>query len=159
MNLFINDGDTVYRLASPDEIIGSAKRIIEERFGERLTIESPKDALEYIQSQIATLEHEAFSVLFLDNRHRVISFDVISRGTIDQAAVYPREILKEALRYNACAVLCAHNHCSGVVSPSEADKRITKRLKTALEMIDVRILDHFIVSGTQSYSFAEHGEL
>lgn len=159
MKLFVNDGDTVYRPALPDEVLDSAKEIIGRRFRRGKTIRTPDDALEYVRSQVATLEHEVFGAAFLDNRHRLISFDIIFRGTLDGTSIYPREILKEALKHNAAAVLLFHNHPSGVAEASQADERITKRLKSALDFVDIRVLDHFIVAGTEHYSFAKHGLL
>jgi DNA repair protein RadC len=104
--------------------------------------------------------HEVFGCLWLDNQHRVLEFEELFHGTIDGASVYPREVVRAALRLNAAAVIFAHNHPSGVAEPSEADRMITQRLKQALNLIDIRVLDHFIVGdGDQAYSFAEHGLL
>jgi DNA repair protein RadC len=104
--------------------------------------------------------HEVFACLLLDNRHRVIAFRELFRGTIDGASVYPREVIKTALANNAAAVIFAHNHPSGLSEPSEADRLITLRLKQALDLIDIRVLDHFIVGdGDNAYSFAENGLL
>ena len=107
--------------------------------------------------EMASLEHEVFSVVFLDSQHRVLGIDQMFRGTVDGASVYPREIVKASLRHNAAAVVFCHNHPSGVCEPSSADRRITERLTSALALIDVRVLDHLIVSGGDSYSFAETG--
>jgi DNA repair protein RadC len=93
----------------------------------------------------------------MDNRHRVICFEEMFRGTIDGASVHPREIVKQALAHNAAAVILAHNHPSGVAEPSHADKALTQRLKEALSLVDIRVLDHFIVGDGQSLSFAESG--
>ena len=106
-----------------------------------------------------SLEHEVFAVLFLDTQHRLIEYSELFRGTIDSASVYPREVLKEALRLNAAAVIVSHNHPSGNPEPSAADKSLTKRLREALAMVDVRVLDHIIVGGTETTSFAEQGLL
>ena len=105
------------------------------------------------------LEHELFCCLFLDNRHRVIKFDEMFRGTIDGTSVYPREVVKEALAVNAAAVILAHNHPSGVAEPSQADERITKRLKSALELVDIRLLDHLIIGDGEATSLASRGML
>ena len=110
----------------------------------------------------ATLEelgHEVFCCLFLDNRHRVLRFDELFRGTIDGTSVYPREVVKEALAVNAAAVILAHNHPSGVAEPSQADERITKRLKSALELVDIRLLDHLIIGDGCATSLASRGML
>jgi DNA repair protein RadC len=107
---------------------------------------------------LGPLEHEVFACLFLDNRHRVIEYQELFRGTIDGASVHPREVVREAMRTNAAAVIFAHNHPSGVAEPSQSDLRITQRLKDALALVDVRVLDHFIV-GSGIVSFAERGLL
>ena len=100
-----------------------------------------------------------FACLFLDNQHRVILLEELFRGTIDGASVYPREVVKQALYHNAAAVIFAHNHPSGISEPSQADKHITEKLKQALSLFDIRVLDHFIIGDGQPYSFAEHGLL
>jgi DNA repair protein RadC len=105
------------------------------------------------------LDHELFCCLFLDNRHRVLRFDELFRGTIDGTSVYPREVVKEALAVNAAAVILAHNHPSGVAEPSQADERITKRLKSALELVDIRLLDHLIIGDGKATSLASRGLL
>ena len=105
------------------------------------------------------LGHELFCCLYLDNRHRVLRFDEMFRGTIDGTSVYPREVVKEALATNAAAVILAHNHPSGVAEPSQADERITRRLKSALELVDIRLLDHLIIGDGCSTSMASRGLL
>lgn len=138
------------------QIIQLALEILNNQIkGQALT--SPKDTRDFLRLQLAEYEHEVFAVLFLDNRHRVISFDHMFRGTIDGASVYPREVVKTALKHNAAAVIFSHNHPSGICEPSSADISLTRRLKTALEMVDVRVLDHFVVSTEGAVSFAERG--
>ena len=100
-----------------------------------------------------------FSVIFLDNRHRVISFEIMFRGTIDGSSVYPREVVKTALKHNAAATIFAHNHPSGDPEPSKADESITQRLKEALALVDIRVLDHLVVGSSEIVSFAERGLL
>jgi len=124
--------------------------------GDALT--SPQETREYLSGQLRDYAHEVFAVLFLDQRHRVIKFEEMFRGTIDGANVYPREVVKKALEHNAAAVIFAHNHPSGVAEPSQADERITQRLKDALSLVDIRVLDHFVV-GENVVSFAERGLL
>ena len=102
-------------------------------------------------------DHEVFCCLYLDSRHRLMCFEELFRGTIDGASVHPREVVKQALARNATAVILAHNHPSGVAEPSQADELITARLRDALALVDIRVLDHFIVGEGQPYSFAEHG--
>ncbi len=121
-----------------------------------MAITSPEKTKAFLQLKLAHLEHEVFAVLWLDNRHRVIAFEEMFRGTIDGASVHPREVVKAAMRHNAAACIFAHNHPSGVAKPSHADMNITQRLKEALEFVDVRPLDHVIV-GENTCSFAERG--
>jgi DNA repair protein RadC len=114
---------------------------------------------DYFQLRYGELEHEVFSLVLLDNRHRLINVEEMFRGTIDGASVYPREVVKAALKWNASAVAFVHNHPSGITEPSGSDKRITERLKDALALIDVKVLDHLIVSHESTVSFAEQGLL
>lgn len=120
-------------------------------------IRNPADTQGYLQARMRHLDHELFCCLFLDNRHRVLRFDELFRGTIDGTSVYPREVVKEALAVNAAAVILAHNHPSGVAEPSQADERITRRLKSALELVDIRLLDHLIVGDGRTTSLASRG--
>lgn len=120
-------------------------------------IRSPADTEDFLKARLSKLEHEQFSCIYLDNRHRVIFFDELFRGTIDGTSVYPREVVKEALNHNAAAVILAHNHPSGVAEPSQADERITKRLKAALELVDIRVLDHIIIGNGTATSLASRG--
>lgn len=113
----------------------------------------------YLQRQLRHYSHEVFACLFLDTHHRMISFEPMFRGTIDGASVYPREVLKQALERNAAAVILAHNHPSGVCEPSRADIQITRRLQAALDLIDVRVLDHIIVGDTDTCSLAHTGQI
>ena len=151
----------VNKKASGDNIIQSAINILEARLTrtEELTITSPADTKQYLVLKLAEQEREVFSVLFLDNRHQLIAYKELFYGTIDGASVYPREVAKEALKQNAAAVILAHNHPSGVPEPSTADERITVRLKDALGLLDIRVLDHIIVGGTDTVSLAERGVL
>ena len=148
-------------ISNDDAIIESAIKILESRISYSSAsppLTSPRASKDYVKLQLATFEHEVFACLFLDNRHHVITFEELFRGTIDGASVYPREVVKACLRHNSAAVILAHNHPSGVAEPSVADERITKRLKDALALIDVRVLDHLIV-GEEVISFAERGLL
>lgn len=153
----INNIDTF----SDDAIIESALNILEKRIPyntDNPSLTSPEASKAYVKLQLSTYEHEVFACLYLDNRNRVIAFDKLFHGTIDGASVYPREVVKAALKHNAAAVIFAHNHPSGVAEPSKADEAITKRLKDALSLIEVRVLDHLIV-GEEVTSFAERGLL
>lgn len=114
---------------------------------------------DWLRLQFATLEHEAFSVLWLDNQHRLIAHDTLFRGTINSITVHPREVVKAGLKHNAAAAALSHNHPSGHAEPSDADRRITARLKQALDLVDIRLLDHLVVGGMEITSFAEKGWL
>ena len=144
-----------------DAIIESALTILEKKIRystDSPSLTSPQASKDYVKLQLSSYEHEVFACLWLDNRNRVINFNKLFRGTIDGASVYPREVVKAALKHNAAAVIFAHNHPSGVAEPSHADEQITKRLKDALALIDVRVLDHLVV-GEEVISFAERGLL
>ena len=123
------------------------------------SISSPADTEAFLHARIRHLGHELFCCLYLDNRHRVLRFDELFRGTIDGTSVYPREVVKEALAVNAAAVILAHNHPSGVAEPSQADERITARLKSALDLVDIRLLDHLIIGNAETTSLASRGLL
>jgi DNA repair protein RadC len=125
--------------------------------GEELT--SPQAVRHYLTARLRHQDRELFCCLFLDNRHRVIRCEDLFQGTIDGASVYPREVVKRALALNAAAVIFAHNHPSGVAEPSGADQRLTQRLQRALELVDIRVLDHMVVGETEVVSFAERGLL
>ena len=114
---------------------------------------------DWLRLQLATLEREVFMVIFLDNQHRLIAHETLFTGTINRTEVHPREVIKRALHHNAAAVVLAHNHPSGEVTPSKADRLITERLVQALGLVDIRVPDHLIVGGSQVFSFAEHGLL
>lgn len=123
------------------------------------TLDSPSAVRDYLRLRLAIREHELFIALFLDAQHRLIACEELFRGTLTQTSVYPREVVKVALRYNAGSVIFAHNHPSGVAEPSRADEMLTTALKDALALVDVRIVDHFVVAGTVAVSFAERGLL
>ena len=122
-------------------------------------LEAPQAARNFLQAQLRDRPYEVFCCLHLDNRHRLIAFDELFRGTIDGASVHPREVVKQALSRNAAAVILAHNHPSGVAEPSHADELITARLRDALALVDIRVLDHLVVGDTRCVSFAERGLL
>jgi len=136
----------VDRLASSDEIIEAALDEMKRRYRRGQTISSPEHTKAFLQLRLGQLEHEVFAVLWVDNRHRVIAFEELFRGTIDGASVHPREVVKSAMRHNAAVAIFAHNNPSGIAEPSQADQRITQRLKDALALVDVRTLDHVIVA-------------
>ncbi len=143
-----------------DRIIESALAILNKRlrqYGDCMS--APADVRSYLQLKLATLEHEVFCCLWLNSQHSLIEFNEMFRGTLTQTSVYPREVLKEAIAYNAAAVIFAHNHPSGSPDPSRADIQLTTDLQKILGLIDVKVLDHFIVTGEKSTSFAERGLL
>ncbi len=120
---------------------------------------SPSAVREFLQLKLRCLPHEVFACLFLDNQHALIAYEELFRGTIDGASVYPREVVKRSLSLNAAAVIFAHNHPSGVAETSQADQRLTQRLKSALGTVDIRVLDHFVIGEGEALSFAERGLL
>ncbi len=146
-------------LINQEHIIAHALSILDSRIRQGDVLASPTDVRNYLKLTLSGRECEYFGIVFLDNRHRVIEFEEMFRGTVDGASVYPREVMKATLQHNAAAVILAHNHPSGVSEPSQADRRITARLKDALALVDVRILDHFIVGDGVPFSFAENGIL
>jgi DNA repair protein RadC len=136
-----------------------ARRTLQEQLTTGTALTSPGAVRDYLRLAIGSREYEVFVCLWLDAQHRVISFQEPFRGTLTQTSVYPREIVKAALAANAAAVIFAHNHPSGAAQPSQADELLTRNLREALALIDVKVLDHFIVAGAQSLSFAERGLL
>ena len=136
-----------------------ARRAARETLARGETLTSPDVVRDYLRLTLAALEHEVFVGLFLDSQHRLIAAEELFRGTLAQTSVYPREIVKSALTLNAAAVIFAHNHPSGIAEPSRADELLTQSLKSALALIDVRTLDHFVVAGGEVVSFAERGLL
>lgn len=146
-----------------DAIIAEALFILERRLSDskarNIILTSPESVMDYLNLSMADRPQEVFTCLFLDNRHKLIKAEEMFYGTIDGASVHPREVLRRALELRSAAVIFAHNHPSGEANPSNADFRITQRLKDALALVDVRVLDHFIIGNGKPYSFAEHGTL
>lgn len=157
--LYIKTACGLYRKARGEEMIAGARRHLRRLFRKGKAIRSPADTEAYLLAELATEPHEIFCCLYLDNRHRVIKFDRAFNGTIDGTSVYPRVIVRRALELNAAAVIFAHQHPSGVAEPSQADERITVRLKSALELVDVRVLDHLVIGGNSVVSLASRGLL
>lgn len=156
MQLFISDQNGNYTEAPEVEILTASATILETQLvGESLT--DPDKCKRFLNARLGRLEHEVFGTIFMDTRHRVIAFEELFRGTINGAAVYPREVVKRALALNAAAVIFAHNHPSGVAEPSQADQSLTKRLTEALEIVDCRVLDHIVIGHGSSVSFSERG--
>ena len=142
-------------------VVSEALNIITEHadFSKRISLRDPIDAASYLKLRLSTLPYEAFSCLFLDNRHRALACEELFRGTIDGASVHPREVVRACLKHNAAAVIFSHNHPSGVAEPSAADRAITETLRMALNLIDVRVLDHIVVGTGKPVSMAARGLL
>lgn len=142
-----------------DEVLSAAAAILLEKCQRHGVMSSPSAVMQFLRNRLGTLDHERFECLWLDAQHRLIAVETLSTGTLDGATVYPREAVKAALRHNAAAVLFAHNHPSGHPEPSAADRALTERLKAALALIDIRVLDHLVVSAEGGVSFSERGWL
>lgn len=156
MNTIKNEDAPAYG-AADEAIIKQAKAILLKRMKKRgISMTDPSVVKDYLILHLQELEHEQFHVLFLDNQHRLIACEMMFKGTIDAASVYPREIVKRSMHWNAAALILAHNHPSGTPDPSQADIAITKKIKEAMALIDVRVLDHFIV-GDEVSAFSERG--
>jgi DNA repair protein RadC len=158
-SLFHRSPDGTYVPATSREILEAARAVLARRIRRGTALSSPTTTREFLAVRLGDREHEVFCCLFVDARHRLIELVELFRGTIDGASVHPREVVREALTRHAAAVILVHNHPSGVAEPSQADELITRRLRDALALIDVRVLDHLIVAGDQCTSLAERGVL
>ena len=138
-------------------VLEMSRRHLAERLRRDSALESPQAVRDYLKSLLRHEPHEVFGCLFLDSKHRMLAFEVLFRGSIDSASVYPRQVVKRALAHNAAAVIFCHNHPSGITDPSQADRTLTKRLTEALDLIEVRVLDHFIVGDGEPLSMVEYG--
>lgn len=138
-------------------VMEMARRHLHEKIERGNPMENVETTGAFLTAQLKHFQHEVFAALFLDNRHQVIKFEQLFTGTLDGASVHPREVVKKALQLNAAAIIFAHNHPSGSQTPSQADRQITERLKQALSLVDIRLLDHFIIGDDKAWSFAEHG--
>lgn len=136
-----------------------ARRSLAEQLQSRPSLGSPRDSGDYLSARLRHLPYEVFGCLYLDNRHRVLAFEELFRGTVDGASVHPREVVRACLKHNACAVILAHNHPSGVAEPSAADRAITRELRDALQLVGVRVLDHLVIGHGTPVSMAERGLL
>jgi DNA repair protein RadC len=145
------------KFAQLQAVLEMARRHLQAQIERRDVLQDPQATRRYLLAQMRDLSHEVFAALFLDNQHRVIRFAPLASGTLDGAAVYPREVVKAALKHGAAAVIFAHNHPSGVAEPSAADRSLTERLKSALALVDIRVLDHFVIGEGTPVSFAERG--
>ena len=147
------------KFAQLQAVLEMARRHLAERLRRDSALESPQAVRDYLKAQLRHEPHEVFGCLFLDTRHRVLAFEALFQGSIDGASVYPRQVVKRALAHNAAALILVHNHPSGVAEPSQADRLLTERLKEALGLIEVRVLDHFVVGEGEPQSLAELGWL
>lgn len=147
------------KYAQLQAVIELARRALREEVKRETTLSSPGKVRDYLRLTLARLEHEVFVALYLDAQNRLLATDELFRGTLTQTSVYPREVVKCALKHNAAAVIFAHNHPSGIAEPSRADELLTNNLKQALSLVDVKVLDHLIVAGSATTSFAERGLL
>jgi DNA repair protein RadC len=138
-------------------VLELARRALAQQLTQKPLFNTPQAVRDYLQLQLGGLHHEVFAVLFLDSQHRLIALEEMFRGTLTQTSVYPREVVKQALTLNASSVVLAHNHPSGTAQPSRADEALTHTLKAALALVDVRVLDHFVVTASQAVSMAELG--
>ena len=158
----IKNDEGLYQLdgpAAPLHIVETAAEILLEALVQGQPMTRPDEAAEFLRLALAHEKTEHFAVLFLNNKHQVLQFERLFAGTVDGAAVYPRVVVQRALENNAAAVIFAHNHPSGCADPSEADRLITRRLIDALRLVDIRVLDHFVVSQSNWVSLAERGWL
>ncbi len=145
------------KYAQLQAVMEMARRALKEQAKQRDALTSPQAVRDYLRLQLGTREYEVFMAVFLDTQNRVIAMEELFRGTLKETSVYPREVVKRALAHNAGAIIFAHNHPSGVAEPSRADEAITQALKQALALVDVRVLDHFIVAAGGGVSLAERG--
>jgi DNA repair protein RadC len=152
-------GFGVVKYAQLKAVLELVRRALVEDIGERDSLSSPRAVCDFLLLTLGGRAHEVFVALFLDSQNRLLASEELFRGTLTQTSVYPREVVKTALRYNAAGVIFAHNHPSGVAEPSRADELLTQTLKQALSLVEIKTLDHFIVAGTRTVSFAERGLL
>ncbi len=163
----MNDTEDRFAGLEPSELNDVEKRsvvtlamsVLANRHRPGRTLGSPEETRNFLRLRLADHRNEVFGCLFLDNRHRIIAVRELFQGTIDGASIHPRVVVQQAMEANAAAMVFYHNHPSGVAEPSRADEMITRRLKEALALVDVRVLDHFVISGGESVSFAERGLL
>lgn len=159
LTLLVQESSGALRPATKEEVLVSARALLAHTIRRGKSLESPRVVREYLSVTLGNRPYEVFGILYLDNRHRLIEWQELFRGTIDGASVHPREVVKEALARNSAACILVHNHPSGVAEPSQADELITRRLKDALALVDIRVLDHIVVAGGDLASFAEKGLL
>jgi DNA repair protein RadC len=155
--LVVRDREGRYQSAGPDQILQAARAVLNRKVCGTDAMTQPQLVKDCLRARIGHLEHEVFGVIHLDTHHRVLKIDEMFRGSLTQTSVYPREVVKEVLACNSCAVILFHNHPSGSAEPSRTDEVLTAQLRAALSLVDVRVLDHMIVTSTEVLSFAERG--
>lgn len=155
--LYVKGRARRYKVANADEILEAARVVVGERMQRGASFSDPMKAREFFRDKLAGQQREMFAAAYLDTRHRLLEYRELFHGTIDGAEVHPREVAREAIRSNAAAVIVGHNHPSGSPEPSAADRAVTARLKQALSLVEVRLLDHVVVGGLQTISLAERG--
>lgn len=147
------------KFAQLQAVLEMGQRYLREQLHRSDALTNPQQTRDYLRTRLAGYPYEVFACLFLDNRHRVIEYEELFRGTIDGASVHPREVVRRSLSHNAAALILAHNHPSGIAEPSQADRAITRRLKAALELVDIRLLDHIVIGSGEFSSLAELGDI
>ncbi|MEN1957416.1 RadC family protein [Luteimonas changyuni] len=155
--LYVRTPSRLYKVAGADEILEAARVVVGNRMQRGTSFSDPQTAKDFFQGKLAGLQKEVFAAAFLDARHRLIEYVELFQGTIDGAEVHPREVVRHAIRTNSAAIIVAHNHPSGSADPSAADRTVTARLKQALSLVDVRLIDHVVVGGEQAVAMAERG--
>lgn len=156
-SLFVRSGRRRYMPATAEQILGAARGVVDQRMQRGMPFAEPTVSCRFFLDRLSGYDREVFAAAFLDGRHRLIDYGELFFGTVDGAEVHPREVVKRALLHNASAVIVAHNHPSGTVEPSAADRAVTARLKQALSLVDVRLLDHIIVGGHETLTMAAKG--
>lgn len=156
-SLLVRDDQGRYLMATADQILEAARQVIDQKIRRGASFTSPSEVKDYLKAKLSGYEREVFAVMLMDSKHCLIEYVELFQGTIDQAAVYPREVVKLAMQHNAATMIISHNHPSGNPDPSRVDEMLTKRLQDALALVDVRVLDHIIVAGNDTASFAERG--
>lgn len=156
-NLYVQKAEGTFRPASANQVLDAARVLVDQRMLRGASFVDPSAARAFFRDKLCGYEREVFAAAFLDTRHKLIEYAELFFGTIDGAEVHPRELVRQALHFNAAAVIVGHNHPSGLAEPSSADRAVTCRLKQALALVDVRLLDHLIVAGTNTQSMAALG--
>lgn len=155
--LYVRGPARRYKVATPDEVLEAARTVVGQRMRRGTSFSDPGTAKDFFRGKLSGLQREVFAAAFLDSRHRLIEYAELFHGTIDGAEVHPREVVRRAIQTNCAAIIIGHNHPSGSVEPSAADRTVTAQLKQALSLVDVRLLDHIVVGGHQTMALAERG--